>query len=202
MSTIQTPVYQFGLYPVNPYIGQSIFDSTTGKVLYYYGPTIGWQQQWGTPWGAIVDVQTSSTDAVPTAEGDLTGLIVTWTTLQNRKYLVQMNARYSSSPESIGTYLFLTDGGNVHKMEAVVSVAGTSQNKGKEITLTERYLAYSAGSVTRKGRTRKTSPSDTKNIGPDCSLRVYDIGAFAGPVYVPYPVGIWNTTNWNQAGWG
>jgi len=194
-------VYPYGFYPADPYIGMAIFDSTFGNVLYYYGPILGWRPNWGTAWGFVTDIQLASTYAVTTAEADITGLTVSWTAVQNRKYLVRMNIRYSSAPESIGTTVVLTDAGNIHKMEQTVSVQGTSQNKGKELTLTERYLAYGSGTVTRKGRASKSAPADTKNLGPDNSIDVFDLGPFGGPAYLPLSACLWNSSTWNSCSW-
>src|SRR5215471_2551028 len=172
MTTIGAPtgVYRYGFYPTDPYIGMCIFDSTFGKVLYWYGPALGWQYAWNLEWGWVADIQLAGTFSVSLPEGDITGLTLSWAVMKNRKYLIQMNIRYSSQPESVGTSVYLTDGSNTHTNEITMS-NGSSGNNAQEITLTERYLATFSGTITRKGRAAKSAPADTKTLGPDNSIR-------------------------------
>jgi hypothetical protein len=40
--------------PTNPYVGMQIFETDTGRVLYYYGKTLGWRPDWGIAWGEVI----------------------------------------------------------------------------------------------------------------------------------------------------
>lgn len=52
-SIIRPVVVTSNTRPQNPYVGMQIFETDTGRVLYWYGSTLGWQQDWGIAWGEI-----------------------------------------------------------------------------------------------------------------------------------------------------
>jgi hypothetical protein len=184
MSMVGTPtgVYAYGFYPSDPYIGMCIFDSTYGNVLHYYGPTLGWQVAWNLPWGLLAEVILGTNFGVPLPEGDITGLILSWNGVKNRRYLAQMQVVYGSVPESVGTTVALADTTNTHTQEAL-QVYGSSGNQTRTLILTERILCNTAGTLTRKGRAGKTAPADTKNVYAGTTIRIYDTGAFGAPTF-------------------
>jgi hypothetical protein len=185
MSLVGNPtgIYAYGSYPSDPYIGMCIFDSTYGKVLYYYGPVVGWQSDWNVEWGLVAEVVANTNYTLTQTETDIPGLSLYFNPYKNRRYLVTMTVLLSAVAETSGSDISLADANNnVHKFEAL-EIANPSQNRTRMLVLTERYLAPDYNTVFRKGRAYKIESANIKTANAPMTIRAYDKGSYGPPLY-------------------
>lgn len=84
---LKSGVYTSTTRPTVPFIGETIFESDTGRVMVYYGTTIGWQPMWIYDWGEIAEVESTTTFTMAPTVADVPGMSITWTTILNRVYI-------------------------------------------------------------------------------------------------------------------
>lgn len=83
---------------LTPTKGQTVYDTTAGQLLVYYGSVTGWKPPWNVPWGLTIgttatnaqDVTTNVRQAITTAGTDV-GLAVTINQFNNRLYRFSVN---------------------------------------------------------------------------------------------------------------
>lgn len=86
--------------PSSPPEGMVIYETDTDKVLTYTTATTGWVPPWNLPWGyvgAATVTASQNLTAGSTSFADLTGLSVTFTPVQNRRYLARFFGPFYSS---------------------------------------------------------------------------------------------------------
>ena len=171
--------------PSNPFAGQMIFETDTGKVLHYYGSTLGWLPNWAVPWGEVAflaktsDFTTSSTSYV-----DITGFNVTWTAINGRRYEISLNGGVDLITTATSIQCAITDNSNVVLNERNVFYNTTTFNEIMEFTF--RTPGNESGSLTRKGRMLVGAGTATGAFRGSANhpsmLSVWDIGPAANPV--------------------
>jgi hypothetical protein len=172
--------------PSSPYIGQMIFESDTGKVLYYYGSTLGWLPNWYVPWGEVANTtmlasfSTSSTTMV-----EVTGISNTalFTAINGRRYLTTFNGWVQLSGAAATINLSL------RKADGVTSYRDTTLLFGTQVSWTETHYSESrdaeAGVVGRRLFLSVTSGGTaaiSANSVHPAMISVYDVGPSANPV--------------------
>jgi hypothetical protein len=94
--------------------GAMIFESDTGKVLFYYGSTLGWLPDWGTAWGEVPNgyfektsgpFATSSTSYV-----DATGFTMQFNAIMGRRYETEVQLDGDAATTNSNCWLQLHDG--------------------------------------------------------------------------------------------
>lgn len=91
----------FSTRPSSPVVGQSIYETDTGRHLVYYGATTGWKPPWNIPWG-VIDYKTDSTvrSTTSTTSSEITSLFRSNGSYIANRYLkvtVQMTMAHASS---------------------------------------------------------------------------------------------------------
>lgn len=112
--TSSVPVILPGIYssinrPLNPFIGEAIWESDTGLMKIYYGGALGWLPPWNVPWGDIAEnvsggdnnyaALNSVTNSYTRMRNSTPNNSVTWTCILGRIYLVTVEG----APENSST---------------------------------------------------------------------------------------------------
>ena len=172
--------------PQNPYVGMQIFETDTGRVLYWYGSTLGWRQDWGIAWGEIVgipflgDFTTTSTVLV-----DVTGCTTgSYPIVQGRQYVTILSF-WAEITGVVGTATF-----------AVVNTTGTIINNRDILPSgvpfigpVEMYIREAAvaanGTAERKVQVKVSAATVSFKVETDqlhpVTLSVRDVGPQANP---------------------
>jgi hypothetical protein len=171
--------------PSSPYIGQMIFESDTGKVLYYYGSTLGWQSNWYVPWGEVATMSTTAPFTTSsTTMVDVTGLSNTalFTAINGRRYLTTVNfeANLTTAAATVNFSLRKADGVTVYNTATILMGLNTSwyemcyfESRDTESGLVGRRLMMSTTAGTAGLYLSATKPG---------IVTVYDVGPSASPV--------------------
>jgi hypothetical protein len=174
--------------PVNPYVGMQIFETDTGRVLYYYGTTLGWRPDWGIAWGEVVgtafvgDFTTSSTVFV-----DVTGCALgPFTMLQGRQYITIVSLWLELTGTLNGPASFaITDNANVILNSRDILPPNVPFTIPAEMYIREAPVLLTAP-VVRKLRTKVNNASEIWKVETDAlhpvTLSVRDAGPQAPPV--------------------
>lgn len=158
-------------------LGMFIYETDTYKLLQYTTTTTLWVPPWNLPWGYIGQVQLSADLGAIAATNDLTGLTVTWTTVQNRRYRTHLDVQ-ANDGASADIGVAITDGSNtVLKTER----HGTSGGGVSHQALTYLETAASSASATRKARVVAGTITVLGASGYASSIHVEDIGNGGAP---------------------
>lgn len=171
--------------PGAPFVGQMIFETDTGKVLYYYGTTLSWKPNWGQAWGEIAYVEiTSGMSTGSTSYVDITSLTIAFTAILGRRYVAELSADCQLTVASSAINIAIADGASVvlnERQQNYNSAAWTSP-----CPITHRSSGIESGSVTRKGRINVGSGGGTGAILASATKKpliiVRDVGPAANPV--------------------
>lgn len=173
--------------PASPFPGMMIFETDTGKVLFYYGSTLGWLPNWGTEWGEVsrafinnTDFSTSSTSLV-----DVTGLnALTFNKVNGRRYLAVARLAAEHTTAATTYTAVITDGSNTILAQRTYNTNQTASAVPFEFSA--RSPGNESGSFTYKVRISTLSGSAVafvRSTSPVISeIVVYDIGPAAAPV--------------------
>ena len=173
--------------PTNPYVGMQIFETDTGRVLYYYGKTLGWRPDWGIAWGEVIgtafvgDFTTSSLAWV-----DVTGCnLGPFTMLQGRQYITVVSLWLEMTGTVFTASFGIADGSNNVLNSRDVLPNNTPYITPGEIYLREAAVAATA-SVNRKLQVKVSNAAviwkvETDPIHP-VTFSVRDAGPQAPPV--------------------
>lgn len=173
--------------PPNPYVGMQIFESDTGRVLYYYGSTLGWRQDWGIAWGEIIgipfvgDFSTTSTSYV-----DVTGCKTNpYQVVQGRQYVTIISFWAEiTGVVSIASFAISTDPGGVVVNERAIQPSGVPFASPVEMYIREAAVAANA-TAGRKLQIKVATATTTFKVETDplhvVTLSVRDVGPQAPP---------------------
>lgn len=178
--------------PYNPDIGDRIFETDTGKILYYYGPYLQWLTQWGAtkllgyaegtgPVGAVADALT---------------LTIPYRQLQGRQVYWLANFPVNRASGVTGIYQ-ITNAANIVLTDRQLSVStAAALQLSVTVLYRENFSPNLAADVTRKLRVAAgTIPS-----GSTFNLFCFDEGF--GISLVGY-ISTWDTAIWNSIDqWG
>ena len=158
-------------------LGMAIFETDTYKLLQYTTATTLWVPPWNLPWGYIGQVQLAADTGSIAATADVTGLTVTWTTVQNRRYRTVLDVQGNDGASSDIGYA-ITDGSNtVLKTERhTTGASGVSHQ-----VLMYLETAASSASATRKARVVAGTITTLGASGYASSILVEDLGNGGAP---------------------
>jgi len=174
--------------PATPYIGQMIFEADTGKVLWYYGSTLGWQYNWWLAWGEVANMSINAANFTTTSTTyvDVTGLsnASLFTAINGRRYLTTINAflGYSGSTgATINTAIKKADGTSYYRDQSYLIQSASGWNMpmyyesrdAESGVVGRRLMVNNAAGGTITIYASATHPA---------LLSVYDIGPSAAPV--------------------
>jgi len=113
----------------------------------YASATTGWVPPWNMAWGTVAYAQVTTTQAGITTSGvDLTGLIVIWIAIANRRYRIRGYVNVVSSATAQTVFVEIRDSGTTRQNVASLSLGATDVGTiSPEVVQT-----ISSGSVTRK----------------------------------------------------
>ena len=185
-SIVKPTVVTSSTRPTSPYVGQMIFESDTGKVLFYYGSTLGWQPAWNGPWGEIAaSSQTSSATTTSTSYVD--AFSQTFTAVNGRRYDVSFTALASLTGGASNplTNIAICDGSNTVLAEHAIGFVGATQFTDSAVVM-HRSAGNESGSVTRKIRIKVSVGTGTVGYNASSTnpaiLQIIDVGPAANPV--------------------
>jgi len=188
-SLIRPVVVQSTARPVNPYIGMQIFEADTGRVLYYYGSTVGWQPDWGLAWGEILglsdttgDYTTSSTSYVQPTGFQIAGI----NAIAGRQYVTVLSASMQLATTATNLFVGIYDLAGNQLMERQITLGSVPvtvpiemyYREGALAGVTNRAARISVGVGTAAGTMQRAS-----NHPAVISFR--DVGPRAAPVITP-----------------
>jgi len=187
-SLLQPAVVTSTTRPTSPYVGQAIFESDTGRVLYYYGTTLGWQQNWWGPWGEIANIQmtapftTQSTSYVDVPNLTNNSLFVA---VAGRRYLTTLNCwvAITGGVGNLFTRIVKGDGSTIVRDQAYQNSTATAWTDN---CYYEGRTTEAAGTQGRRLQVNVsvgtvTGQIDASAVHP-ANLTVYDVGPSANPV--------------------
>lgn len=161
--------------PPAPYVGQVIYETDTGNLLYYYGVTTGWRPPWGQPWGytGYVTVNANQTGIAATIV-DLTSLTITISPPANRRYAINFQGRFTQNTSSGFVEVYITDGANTILNKVALTLAAAATDT---VSFFERRTTVS-GSQTWKARASTTAGTLTLTAAAtqEAMLWIEDIG--------------------------
>jgi len=167
---------------IAPLVGQRVFDKSNGRIRSYYGRTLGWQNDWGKPWGRDNQpfIQASVAVTIPSSLGDLPGLgNATVKAVTGRRISSWVCGQHSHAGAGSVTALQVTN-----SVPTVLNdhpyIAGSTSQK---FFMTHRGGGAENGDVTRK--MRGTNPSNTASVGAvggHVDLMVVDLGNAIAPI--------------------
>lgn len=173
-----------GTHPASPVVGDSLFETDTGKFLQWQSSTTGWTPPWNSDFGNMGSATATTNQATITTIADLTSLTVTFTAIGNRRYKVRGNLLISGTIALDQWTLTLADGSNAVKQTWIATVAAA--NEVKPITPEFVVTGLAAGSQTLKFRLAKTSGtgSAASNAGAAfiAGISVDDDGSNGAPL--------------------
>ena len=174
--------------PSTPFVGQIIFETDTGKVLYYYGSTVGWQPAWNSEWGEVANIQmTSPFTTQSTSYVDVPALTNNslFTAVAGRRYLTTINCwvAVTGGVGNLFTRIVKADGSTIVRDQAFQNSTATawldncyyeSRNVETAGVQGRRFqINVSVGTVTGQIDANASHPAN---------LTVYDVGPSAAPV--------------------
>lgn len=173
--------------PQAPYVGMQIFETDTGRVLYYYGTTLGWRQDWGIAWGEIVgipflgDFPTTSTALV-----DVTGCTTgQYQAVQGRQYVTILSF-WAEITGAVNAVTFaITDAANVVINNRTIIPSGVPFTAPVEMYIREAAVTVTA-TAERKLRVSVAAAATTFKVETDpihpVTLSVRDVGPQTNPL--------------------
>jgi hypothetical protein len=168
---------------LTPVVGQTCQLSTTGEVLVYYGPGVGWKPPWNTAWGMVAAPKILAAPATNiTTIIDLSGMSITWNALTGRHYEVGFSGCGHSSVGGDFYSLVIADQANVLKFQRHVYTVTNALGAFIHGSFIESPIQ---GPVTRKLRAQRASGTGLVSIfgaaAEPTTLWVRDIGSAAVP---------------------
>lgn len=163
MSTIVTTpgVYTSMTRPVVPFLGMEIFELDTGQVKVYYGTTLGWRSRWEVAWGEVAYLEklTTFTMSDPANPEDVPGMSMTWISLLNRLYVVEVGfqIRHSGAISSVLAQLWDETGVAIDSRIQSSSTPGSGQDTSTPKTFVTNAITGTGLSKTVKMRTVKSA---------------------------------------------
>lgn len=173
--------------PSNPFIGMMIFETDTGKVLYYYGSTLLWQPQWNVAWGEIAQTADATAHTTTSTAYTDAGVSVAFTAINGRRYLtmLQFQATLAGGATAPSVSVALTDPANTVLAEQNFNPSSTAFILGG-MWVIHRSSGSETGSITRKARFKMATGTGTAGIsgslGAVITATVFDIGQASAPV--------------------
>lgn len=139
-----------GTHPASPAVGDSVFETDTGKFLQWQSATTGWTPPWNSDFGNMGSGSTTVTQGGITTIADLTSLTVTFTAIGNRRYKVRGTLFLSNTTATDGFTLTLANGAGT----ALQTWQGTSPTANAVAIVTPEFVVkgLAAGSQTLKFR--------------------------------------------------
>lgn len=146
--------------PGSPAVGDEIYETDTGKTLYYHGATTGWGPAWNTPWGLVTPSAGLNPRVIVTNQGGITaetdvtagGIAanITWTAVANRVYRHRITAMGTSDAAAAAMLLKITGSANaeLHRFATHAAAITTSDSLAWEWD----EVGLAAGATTRKVR--------------------------------------------------
>jgi len=183
-ASIQPYVCTSATRPSAPYVGMSIFETDTGKVLYYYGSTLTWQPDWGTMWGEKFNSQrTSNSTTTSTSYVDLDSLAFT-NLVTGRQYALYVDGLVTltggATTPRVG--FAITDNANAILEERIFDLGVTAFTD--DLALLYRFTAN--GSLTLKSRIKMANGTGTAGVVGSSTqpfnYQLLDTGPSANPV--------------------
>jgi hypothetical protein len=168
-------------HPSSPSVGDSLFETDTGKFLQYQSATTGWTPPWNSDFGNMGSGSTPTTQSGITTIADLTSLTVTFTAIANRRYKVTGNLHLSNTTATDGCVLTLADGSNAVKNTWVVDSATANQ----VVPVTPYFIVtgLAAGSQTLKSasRTARAARPPARRLPPSSPASAWTTTAPTAP---------------------
>jgi hypothetical protein len=186
--------------PDNPYYGQQIFETDTGRRLIYYGASIGWRPPWNSVWGEVVSATIPPGDFQVNSGGPPSNQIVvantplSWTAILGRiyDYVFEWRVRYTSSSGSgtISSVAISTGAGSlgiaypdpawlIVKADTWANVQSSLNQDGTSQKIWNREIGLS-GPVTRQIMSRYSNMGGSPGAGPSV-VKVMDSGSYQPP---------------------
>lgn len=171
-------------YPSAPVVGMTVYDLNDDALYVYAGATSGWRPPWNLPWGRVASATGTATTNIGTTYVDLSGMSVTWTAVQNRRYQVCVQANIiapAAGTSDCNVYVRIVDATPTQTAESIQTAALTQSYT--EFTVVE-LLNYTsaAGSVTRKAQAKVSASSNNSLVTTNPPLIwVQDIGPAGAP---------------------
>lgn len=111
--------------PLSPSPGDRIYETDTGYELTYQGATDTWTPPWRLPWGFITSASIVASSVATGGTTTVAGLSITFTSLANRRYRIEMFARNVTQVGAGTTDLLLARGVTVLADLLANQAAGT-----------------------------------------------------------------------------
>ena len=183
-SLIRPVVVTSGGKPTNPYVGMQIFETDTGRVLYYYGASLGWRPNWGLSWGEISGVSYttdfSTASATPVDTGASTTAVQV---IPGRQYLTTVSCWMELSGAAATFTLGLYDQTDTLLNSRNFQTTATSAVVPMELYHREAAVSTFTN-ISRKlkiSTTAGTVKLETSNQWP-ANISIIDVGSQAPPV--------------------
>lgn len=171
--------------PATPAVGQLVYETDTGLLKEYQGPTDGWTLPWGNSWGLIAGPNVQTTDIALAAS--LTQILsVTWTANPRRKYkVVVSNAVPYGTVIGCRTDYVIGDISGTAKSRFAGSTAAAASALTGSVSLESTPESGLSGSTTRYLLGRTGAGSGTAHSYGDgafgAAIAVYDVGPNGAP---------------------
>lgn len=187
ISGFKPGIYTSGTRPTNPFIGQIIFETDTGKILVYYGTTILWQPMWSEAWGEIGYVEKTTTFVMTDSVNpeDVPGMSLTFASLVGRFYVVDLEFELHHTGGVSSVSGFIEDTGT----QLLFASQGSSTPGGSQDTQVPKWLQSNAIAGTGANKTikfRTTKGAGSGEILASATIKalmvVRDIGPSGAPV--------------------
>ena len=163
--------------------GMPIWDKNLDKLLVYTTSTTGWVPPWNLPWGHVASTSVTSTQSLSagsTAFADLSSLSVTFTPVQNRRYMVRFMGPFYSSVANDTIVVAVRDaannvlaqgGGMSFTDTAPIGIAvdylyTTSSTASTTLKMAARLATGGTGTVTMAGAAGRAATIVVTDIGP------------------------------------
>lgn len=169
-------------HPGSPSVGDTLYETDTGKELTYQGTTDTWTPPWNTAWGFVGQGVTTTDNslAVSPSVTNVSGASVTFTAIANRRYKVSYTVTAAQAAAGRVVECFVVDGSGSFIGGDAASVEGGA---GTSFIVTSYYYeSISAGSVTRKLQARTDAGTATlQGATHPGILSVEDVGPNGAP---------------------
>lgn len=171
-------VYTSLTRPSVPFIGQTIFETDTGRIKTYMGTTLGWIDRWYHEASEVAATIVTAAITIPVSTGDLAGTVIAFTGLVGRLYDLVVDCWISHSSGPAATQIFLTDSAN-NVQDQCVDVP-TSQVRSVRLQK-QAFTAVGAQSYKLRGNAPNGGSISSSATSP-LNMIVRDIGPAAPPV--------------------
>jgi len=187
-SLIRPVVVTSTTHPVTPFVGMQIFESDTGRVLYYYGSTVGWQPDWGLAWGEIAAVSAVSADFTTsnTSYTQVTGLITpTVNAVAGRQYITVFSASCQVATTAQNLFVGIYDQAAAQLMERQITLGSVPVTVPVEMYFREGSISGSINRGIRIAMSSGASGTIQMAANHPAVLSIRDVGPRAAPVITP-----------------